>query len=47
LEKDGEEVRFEQVLVEVCKECGKVHVDEKTANLLLQNKGEDGKGSLR
>ena len=47
MEKDGEDVHFEEVLVEVCKDCGKVHVDEKTANLLLKGKGEDGKGSLR
>jgi len=46
LEKDGEEVQFEQVLVEVCKVCGKVHVDEKTATLLLKKKSEDAKGSL-
>ena len=47
LEKDGEQVKFEQVLVEVCKDCGKVHVDDETANLLLKGKSEDGKGSLR
>jgi YgiT-type zinc finger domain-containing protein len=47
LEKDGEDVQFDQVLVEVCKECGEVYVDEETANLLLQNKVQNGKGSLR
>jgi hypothetical protein len=46
LEKDGEEVKFDQVLVEVCKVCGKVYVDETTANLLLRKQGKDGKKPL-